>query len=225
MTGFFNHNRAYNPKENKTFLIYATSNDLPDLKKLFDRTQITSQDANNILDVYHNNLLHIATMNKNPTMVHFLLKRGINPNKKNQFSITPWEQALNLQHTSTLQEYINHQIDTISEPLKASHAQCHRKIQDLTSEIATLTSLVEMHKSSESTIRQLLDENNTCTKINSKLEEEITSLRQTRKRLNDELDTLTYHNSVIRNENEDLIRENKKLKISVNNLIDQNRKK
>ena len=213
---------------------YVTSNMMHDTKTFISTKGYSTYELNNMLDIYGNNLLHIATLNKNPEMVEFLLNNEISHTRLNKFKHSPWDIAVMLRNDEVLDKFTDYKgkntkcIDAIRSEftakleeltkanvfLKEDNESMHTKISALNR--STLDVSTRLSTTKEALLRANM-EMTRLTKRNEMIMQDSTVLSHENGRLK-------VDNKRLRDENDDLIDKNKKLRTSVETLMESNKK-
>jgi hypothetical protein len=213
---------------------YVTNNSLFDVKDFITNKCYTTLELNGMLDVYGNNLLHIATLNSNVDMVDYLLNKYISYTKLNKFKQSPWDIAVMIRDEKILDKFtkfrardsifvaeirdeFNAKLSALNKTnvmLKENNTYLHNRVNALSTSLTTSDSkLVSTQKALEETnaeFRQLSSKNEALFQEATFVSHENNRLRSDNKRLRDE--------------NDDLIDKNKKLKTSVDTLMRASKK-
>lgn len=192
---------------NRTIISYVTNNNLSYLKTALNYKR--SDEINSIVDAYGNTLLHLATMSKNVPIIKFLLDKGMNKHRLNDFRETPWEMAVKTHDQILIQAFIDVELNAV-ETLRGEI----RRIKDIENENK---SLLTINKDLQRANDDLTNKYNMVLRDNKSNNTEVTMLKQQNKRLRDDNDLLIK-------ENNELTESNKKLKIAVDNLMKANKK-
>jgi len=223
---------GYTLADTTKILQYVQSGQVYDLK-MFIRDRNYSKDSlNQMLDSYKNNLLHIATLKNDFSMIEYLLEIGLDFTLVNTFGQTAWDIAILLRNDKIINTFVSQKIKT-STLLTQKLSELQTKIKNLERENGNFLTRIEALIVEKSVLEDklnkiynvetenstLLYKNKTLTTDNKKLSENLSEMRTKHARtLNDNLE-LERSNKKLRTENTDLLEKNIRLKISVDNLI------
>ena len=213
---------------------YVTNNALFDVKDFIANKCYTTIELNGMLDVYGNNLLHIATLNSNVDMVEYLLNNEISHTKLNKFKQSPWDIAVMLRNEAVLDKYtkfkgkdslfiaeikdeFNAKLSALNKTnvlLRGDNTYLQNRVTALTTSLTTSDSKLS---STQHTLAETKAEFRQLSHKHEAVVQEVTFVSQENNRLRGD-------NKRLRDENDDLINKNKKLKTSVDTLMGSNKR-